>query len=321
MTTFWSLFITVITLATIAGCAALLIWCNKDLKDVPEGEALAHEYDGIREINNPLPRWWSYLFWATIAFALSYLLFYPGLGNFAGIFNWQSSAQQVLNIESARQALTNESHIDQYARELITADKIYGEVYHPLVYQANSNELLDIKTIADNPAALKIGQRLFIQNCAQCHGSDARGQVGFPNLADNAWLYSGTPEAIKASIEQGRMGNMPAWLAAFGEQGVRDISAYTLSLSGRKVNQEESARGKLNFAVCAACHGTDGKGNPAFGAPNLTDNIWLYGGSRKDVENTIRYGRQGVMPAWETILSEDKIQLVSAYVWKQSKLN
>ena len=144
---------------------------------------------------------------------------------------------------------------------------------------------------------------------------------GFPNLTDNAWLYGGEPEAIKTTIEKGRIGNMPGWLDALGEEGIRDVTAYTLSLSGRKVNLEEATRGKMKFAVCSACHGTDGKGNPAFGAPDLTDNVWLFGGSRQDVENTIRYGRQGVMPAWENILSEEKIQLLSAYVWKQSNLD
>ncbi len=321
MTTFWSLFITVITLGSIAGIAALLIWCSRDLKSVPDGEDMGHEYDGIRELNNPLPKWWKYMFWATLVFGVVYFILYPGLGNFKGLFQWQSSAQDVANLQQSRSALENMQGVDQYARELSRAEAYHGELFRQLAYQNNSNTLLDIKTIADNSDALKVGQSLFIQNCAQCHASDARGQTGFPDLTDNAWLYGGAPEAIKETIKQGRIGNMPGWLDAFGQDGVKDLAAYTLSLSGRQVNLEETMRGKSKFVVCAACHGTDGKGNPAFGAPDLTDNVWLFGGSRQDVENSIRYGRQGVMPAWENILSEDKIQLLSAYVWKQSNLD
>ncbi|MDD1791602.1 cytochrome-c oxidase, cbb3-type subunit III [Enterovibrio makurazakiensis] len=318
MTTFWSLFITVIVVGTLVGCAALIIWCGKDLKGIADGEDMGHEYDGIRELNNPLPKWWSYMFWATIVFGAVYLALYPGLGNFQGLFNWQSSAQNVKNIEQSRELMVNSEGIDQYARELSSANEIFGETFRQLAYQPGSDELLEITEIAKNPEAVKVGQRLFIQNCAQCHGSDARGQSGFPNLTDKAWLYGGEPEAIKATLLHGRVGNMPAWLDAFGEDGVKEVSAYALSLSGRKVNAEEAAKGKARFVVCAACHGTDGKGNPAFGAPDLTDNVWLFGGSRKAVEDTVRYGRQGVMPAWKDILDEDKIQLLSAYVWQLS---
>ncbi|OEE65763.1 cytochrome-c oxidase, cbb3-type subunit III [Enterovibrio norvegicus FF-33] len=316
MTTFWSLFITVIVVATLIGCAALVIWCSKDLKGIADGEDMGHEYDGIRELNNPLPKWWSYMFWATIVFGVVYLALYPGLGNYKGLFGWQSSAQNVSNIEESRELLANSQGIDQYARELNAANAVFGETFRKLAYKPGTDELLDITEIAKNPEAVKVGQRLFIQNCAQCHGSDARGQSGFPNLTDSAWLYGGEPETIKATLLHGRVGNMPAWLAAFGEDGVSEVSAYALSLSGRKVNAEEAAKGKARFVVCAACHGTDGKGNPAFGAPDLTDNIWLFGGSRKAVEDTVRYGRQGVMPAWKDILDEDKIQLLSAYVWQ-----
>ncbi|MBE1274430.1 cytochrome-c oxidase, cbb3-type subunit III [Enterovibrio baiacu] len=318
MTTFWSLFITVITLGTLAGCAALVIWCSKDLKGISDGEDMGHEYDGIRELNNPLPKWWSYMFWATIIFSLLYLALYPGLGNFKGLFGWQSSAQNISNVEDSRKQFGDDSGINQYARELAQANAIFGETYRKLAYKPGSDELLDIPEIAKNPEAVKVGQRLFIQNCAQCHGSDARGQSGFPNLTDKAWLYGGEPDTIKATILHGRVGNMPAWLDALGEDGVKEVTTYALSLSGRKVNAQEAAKGKTRFVVCAACHGTDGKGNPAFGAPDLTDNVWLFGGSRKAVQQTILYGRQGVMPAWKDILDEDKIQLLSAYVWQLS---
>lgn len=235
MTTFWSLFITVITLGTIAGCAVLLIWCGKDIKEIPDGEDMGHEYDGIRELNNPLPKWWSYMFWATIVFSLVYLALYPGLGNWQGFFNWNSSAQTVKNLDESRLALENSTGIDQYARELDSANAVFGETYRQLAYKPGSDELLEITEIAKNPEAIKVGQRLFIQNCAQCHASDARGQAGFPNLTDNDWLYGGEPMTIKATIQNGRVGNMPAWLDALGEDGVKEVAAYALSLSGRKL--------------------------------------------------------------------------------------
>ena len=176
MTTFWSLFITVITLGTIAGCAALVIWCSKDLKGVSEGEDMGHEYDGIRELNNPLPKWWKHMFWATIIFSVGYLIAFPGLGNFKGLLNWQSSAQDVKNLADSKQALTDVEVIDSYARELVKAEAVHGELFKQLAYEENSGELKAIEDIAQMTEALKVGQRLFIQNCAQCHASDARGQ-------------------------------------------------------------------------------------------------------------------------------------------------
>ncbi|OOE92825.1 MULTISPECIES: cytochrome-c oxidase, cbb3-type subunit III [unclassified Salinivibrio] len=321
MSTFWSIFVTVIVLGTIAGCAALIIWTTKDKMGVAEGDDMGHDYDGIRELNNPLPKWWSYMFWATLVFGLGYLTLYPGLGNFAGVLGWKSSYQNVSNVDESRELMAKAQeaqHINQYAMELDAADKVFGEAFRQLAYQEDGKSLRPITQIARNEEALKVGQRLFSQNCAACHGSDARGQAGFPNLTDDAWLYGGEPETIKATLLHGRKGNMPAWLDTMGEEGVQEVAAYALSLSGRKVDPQMAAKGKTRFVVCAACHGTDGKGNPAFGAPDLTDNIWLYGGSRRAVEQTIRGGRQGVMPAWEAHLGEEKIQILSAYVWRLS---
>lgn len=318
MTTFWSLWITLITISTLLGCAALLFWCLKDKMGVEEGQDMGHEYDGIREINNPLPKWWTYLFVGTFIAAATYLILYPGLGNFKGLLAWQSSDQTVRSLAESKssilQAQTNKQLI-QYAKELDDANAHFGEAFKKLAYVEGSNELRAVPTIASDPEALKVGQRLFLQNCAQCHGSDARGQKGFPNLADNAWLYGGEPQAIIRTIESGRIGQMPAWQEALGEQGVTEVVSYTLSLSGRKVNAREAQAGKKRFVVCAACHGTDGKGNPALGAPDLTDRYWLFGGSRADVTETVMNGRSGVMPAWKDILGEDKIHLVASYVW------
>ncbi|MGR5144296.1 cytochrome-c oxidase, cbb3-type subunit III [Photobacterium sp. DNB23_23_1] len=321
MTTFWSLWITIITLGTLTGIAALLIWCSKDKMGVEEGEDMGHEYDGIREINNPLPKWWSYMFWGTIIFGLLYLFLFPGLGNYKGFLGWQSSDQTVRSIEESKLAIANaqkEQRLNQYAKELDDAQARFGETFKTLAYDASGTTLLPITQIAENEEAIKVGQRLFLQNCAQCHGSDARGQLGYPNLTDNAWLYGGEAETIKTTLMEGRQGVMPGWSETLGKDGITEVTSYVLSLSGRSVNAKEAAAGKQKFVVCAACHGTDGKGNPAFGAPDLTDNTWLYGGSRRAVEATIAHGRQGVMPAWKDILGEEKVQVISAYVWNLS---
>ncbi|WEM40810.1 cytochrome-c oxidase, cbb3-type subunit III [Photobacterium sp. DA100] len=321
MTTFWSLWITIITLGTLTGIAALLIWCSKDKMGVEDGEDMGHEYDGIREINNPLPKWWSYMFWGTIIFGLLYLFLFPGLGNYKGFLGWQSSDQTVRSIEESKLAIANaqkEQRLNQYAKELDDAQTRFGETFKTLAYDGSGNTLLPITQIAESEEAIKVGQRLFLQNCAQCHGSDARGQLGYPNLTDGAWLYGGEAETIKTTIMEGRQGVMPGWIETLGKDGVTEVASYVLSMSGRSVNAKEAAAGKQKFVVCAACHGTDGKGNPAFGAPDLTDNTWLYGGSRRAVEATIAHGRQGVMPAWKDILGEEKVQVISAYVWNLS---
>ncbi|EGR4673811.1 cytochrome-c oxidase, cbb3-type subunit III [Vibrio parahaemolyticus] len=319
MTTFWSLWIIVITIGTLVGCAILLTWCAKDKMGVEEGEDMGHEYDGIRELNNPLPKWWTYLFVSTFVFAAVYLALFPGLGSFKGFLNWQSSDQTVRSLEESKEAIAQaqeNKQLNQYAKELDDADAYFGEAFRKLAH--NANGLRPVPEIAQDPEALKVGQRLFLQNCSQCHGSDARGQKGFPNLTDDAWLYGGEPAAIVTTIMHGRIGQMPAWKDALGEQGVQEVVSYTLSLSGRKVNAREAAAGKARFVVCAACHGTDGKGNPAVGAPDLTDQDWLFGDSRAAVTETVMNGRSGVMPAWKDILGEDKVQLVASYVWSLS---
>lgn len=321
MTTFWSLWITVITLGTLLGCAFLLVWCLKDKMGVEEGVDMGHEYDGIREINNPLPKWWTYLFVSTFVFAAVYLTLYPGLGNFKGVLGWQSSDQRVRSLEESKASIAaaqENKTLVQYAKELDDADTYFGEAFKRLAYKDGGSDLRPIPEIAADSDALKVGQRLFLQNCSQCHGSDARGQKGFPNLTDNAWLYGGEPDAIVTTIRHGRIGQMPAWKDALGEQGVQEVVSYALSLSGRSVNAREAEAGKARFVVCAACHGTDGKGNPAVGAPDLTDQDWLFGDSRAAVTETVSNGRSGVMPAWIDILGEDEVQLVAAYVWSLS---
>ncbi|MDO6685903.1 MULTISPECIES: cytochrome-c oxidase, cbb3-type subunit III [unclassified Agarivorans] len=320
MSTFWSVWVTVITLGSILGCYLLLRACNKNNTGVKEGESMGHEFDGIEELNNPLPKWWSYMFIITIVFSLIYLAAYPGLGNWQGFLGWKSAEQDIKSVAEGleRIAAKDPALASQYDRERKAADNRFGEVFTKIAYDS-TGEYRSVEELSVDPDAIKIGQRLFLQNCSQCHGSTARGGKGFPNLTDGDWLYGGSGEAIKASLMHGRQGQMPAWEAVLGDDGIKEVTAYVLSLSGRKVNDIDAAAGKNQFAVCAACHGADGTGSEAVGAPNLTNGIWLYGGSRRAVEDTLRYGRNGVMPAWKDILGEDKIQLISAYVYQLSK--
>ncbi|GAB3018072.1 cytochrome-c oxidase, cbb3-type subunit III [Bowmanella dokdonensis] len=314
MSSFWSIWISVISLGTILGCFLLLRWCLKNKTGVKEGDDMHHDFDGIVEINNPLPRWWTIMFYVTIVWGVIYLALYPGLGNFQGLLGWESSNQDIRSLEASREAHAQDlanGNLNEYSRSIAAAEERFGPIFEAYAKR-------DIEELARDPEALKVGQRLFLQNCSQCHGSDARGQRGFPNLTDHDWLYGGSPAEIKQTLMEGRRGAMPAWKDSLGEQGVKEVVAYALSLSGRKVDPDLAEAGQSRFAVCAACHGQDGQGNYAFGAPNLTDNIWLYGGSEQAVMETVLEGRNGVMPAWKDILGEEKVHLVTAYVYSLS---
>ncbi|WP_100657306.1 cytochrome-c oxidase, cbb3-type subunit III [Alteromonas flava] len=315
MSMFWTIWISVITLGLIFGCYLLLRWCLSNQTGVPEGESMGHEFDGIEEINNPLPKWWTILFYIVIVWGLVYLVLYPGLGSYKGLLGWTSSNQGVLTLEESKakqQAAIENNALVQYDREI----KFANERFDPIFAEYAK---VPVEELVKNEEAVKVGQRLFLQNCSQCHGSDARGQNGgFPNLTDDDWLYGGSGDKIKETLINGRQGAMPGWLAPFGEQGIKEIVAYTLSLSGREVDQSLKDAGKVRFAACAACHGMDGKGNQMLGAPNLTDNIWLYGGSERAVTETLNYGRNGMMPSFAKTLGEDKIHVVATYVYSLS---
>ena len=321
MSSFWSIWITVLSLGTLIGCYFLLRYCLTNFAGVEEGESMGHTFDGIEELNNPVPKWWSTFFLFTIIWGFGYLLMYPGLGNWQGLFGWTSSNQGILSLEESKAKSLNAKEnnlIVQYDMEMKAADAKFGPIFA-------SFAAMPIEELATEVKALKIGQRLFIQNCSQCHGSDARGTTGFPNLADKDWLYGGKPAQIKHSIMEGRNGQgMIGWETMLGgEQGVKDVAAYVISLSGRKVNTESAKSGQEKFAMCTGCHGVDGKGSAInglpLGAPNLTDNIWLYGGSQRVVEQSIRHGRAGVMPVWKDILGEQKIHVISAYIYSLSQ--
>jgi cytochrome c oxidase cbb3-type subunit 3 len=294
---FWSYYVALITIAGIAGCA-ILLWSQSRFKvkldenGKPQATT-GHVWDeDLTELNTPMPRWWMGLFWLTIIFGAVYLALYPGLGRYAGKLGWKSTGE--------------------YQQELKKADAEYG----PLFAKYAST---DLKAVAADPQARAIGERLFLTYCAQCHGSDARGNKGFPNLTDNDWLYGGSPETIKETIMNGRHGQMPSMAAALGsDKDVEAVAHYVRSLSGLTADPVKVAFGKPKFAACAACHGMDAHGNQAMGAPNLTDKTWLYGGSADTIMETIRKGRNNTMPAWGEFLGEQKVHVLAAYVWSLS---
>jgi cytochrome c oxidase cbb3-type subunit 3 len=291
---FWNWWIIGLTLANIFACWWLVRWSSKKQPgEAAVGDVTGHKWDEtLEEYNNPLPRWWLWLFYITIAFALGYLTLYPGLGKFRGVLDWTQQKQ--------------------YAEEMAQADETYGPLFAK--YAATP-----IPDLIKDPAAVRIGQRLFVNYCASCHGSDAGGGPGYPNLSDNDWLYGGAPEAIELSILDGRTAAMPAWGAILQDKGVDEVTAYVMQLSGRDADAAKAKAGKTLFETnCAACHGMDGKGNTALGAPNLTDDIWLYGGSAGAIRYTIANGRQGRMPAHREFLGEDKVHLLAAYIYSLS---
>ena len=288
---FWDIYITAISLVSIIACGVFLKM--QSVRKSVEPETSGHVWDeNIQEYNNPMPRWWAWLFYLTIVFSLGYLVLYPGLGSYKGTLGW--------------------SQVGQLEEETRAADAQFGPLYDKFARQ-------DVAAVAKSPEALAIGQKLFLNNCAQCHASDAGGSKGFPNLTDKDWLWGGTPEAIKTSITEGRMGVMPPFGPALGEQGAKDVAHYVLSLSGTAHDSIRKARGEPLFkSTCAACHGPDGKGNPQLGAPDLTDKIWLHGSGEAAILEQINKGRQNQMPAHKDLLSPAKIHLLTAYVYSLS---
>ena len=256
-------------------------------------EDTGHVWDEtLRELNNPMPRWWVWMYLLGCVFGVAYMVLYPASGFYQGLLGYSTQKAHQQEVEAAN-----------------------AEV-KPLYDKFMS---MDIKQVAVDPQAHEIGQRLFLNYCARCHGSDAGGGKGFPNLSDKDWLYGGDPETIKQTLIHGRQGGMPPWGAVLNAEQIKDVANYVRSLSGLKVDQERAARGAETFkSTCAACHGEKGTGTQAMGAPNLTDKIWLYGSSEATVIETITKGRAGQMPAHEQILTPEKIQLLAAYVWSLS---
>ena len=290
---FWDVYITLITVLSIIACAVLL-WSQNVRRDPGSAPTTGHLWDeDLAEYNNPLPGWWRWLFWLTIAFGVVYLILYPGLGSWKGTLGW--------------------SQVGQLKEETAHAEKQFGPLYERFA-------ATDLEALAKSPEALAIGQKLFLNTCAQCHASDGGGSRGFPNLTDRDWLYGGDAATIKASITEGRNGIMPPFGPALGDQGVKNVAQYVRSLSGLTADPLRVAYGKELFMQnCVACHGAEGKGNPALGAPNLTDKAWLHGSDEPLVIETITKGRNSHMPAHKGILTEAKIHLLTAYVLSLSQ--
>ncbi len=294
-----SVFIIVFTAINIVACLWLMWWtartrvaatadASKPSGDDGNGKT-GHVWDGdLEEYNNPLPRWWLGLFIGTVIFGAAYLVFYPGMGNFAGTSKWSSVG----------------SYEQQVARQRAT-------------FEARLAPLKDrsLRELAGNGNAMATAKNLFSANCAGCHGSDARGAKGFPNLTDQDWLWGGGEEQLLQTIAQGRHGMMPALGSVLGETGVNEVASYVVSLSGGKAPADWISAGQARFqTLCVACHGADGKGNPMLGAPNLTDRVWLHGGDFDTVRATITNGRDNQMPAHQDLLGDTKVKLLAAYV-------
>lgn len=290
---FWNAYVMVLVFLSIAFCVFVLVSNNKARTSGPVG---LHDHiwdETLQEYNNPLPRWWMYMFWITIIFAITYLAMYPGFGNNQGKLGWSSGGQ--------------------WEAEQKAAAEKYGPIFAKF-------RTMDLNAVAGDKEANAMGQRLFLTYCAQCHGADAKGAKGFPNLTDSDWLYGGEPETIKTTLLGGRQGMMPPFGPALGAEGTKDVANYVRSLSGLAHDSLRAQRGKDLFAQnCVACHGPEAKGTPALGAPNLTDKVWLYGSGEATIIETVTNGRTNQMPAFKEFLGEDKVHLLAAYVLSLSK--
>lgn len=288
----WSVFVAVTTIVSILACLLLLVVASRR-KVMASDNSTGHVWDhDLTELNNPLPRWWMVLFVLTIVCGGAYVYLYPGLGSHGGSLGWTSQ--------------------QQYQAEQAKAQQDMAAVYAQFTGQG-------AEALSKNPVAMGIGERLFVNNCAACHGSDARGSKGFPNLTDSDWLYGGDLDTIKETITKGRQGQMPPMAAAVGtSEDVRNVANYVLSLSGSPHNSIQAALGREKFVACAACHGPAGKGTPALGAPNLTDKIWLHGWGEDAIVAMVNNGKTNVMPAHGSRLSPEQIHVLAAYVWSLS---
>jgi len=289
---FWNLYVVVIVVGSILACVVLLIVQGK--ATFTPGKTMGHVWDEtLEEYNNPMPRWWTWMFVITVIFAFVYLALYPGLGNFKGMLGWTSAGQ--------------------HKAEVAKTDAAVKPMFDKFM-------AMDVKAVAGDKQAMEMGKRMYLTYCMQCHGADARGAKGFPNLTDGDWLYGGEPEQIKQTISDGRMGVMPPH-AQLGADAIKDLANFVRSLSGLPSDSVRAAKGKEAFASagCVGCHGAEGTGMHAVGAPNLTDKVWLYGSSEATIIETITNGRQNKMPAWKEFLGDAKVHLLSAYVYSLSQ--
>jgi len=303
MTTFWSLYITVLTVGSLIALLWLVFATRSGQSSNTTDQTMGHAFDGIEEYDNPLPKWWFLLFVGTIVFAAGYLVLYPGLGNWKGVLPGYDGGW---------------TQDKQWEREEALAKEKYGPIFP-------KSAALWVKEAPKDPKAMKMGERLFATYCAICHGSDAKGAAGFPNLTDSDWRWGGTAQDIQTTILGGRQAAMPAWGEVLGDKGVQDVAAFvTAKLDGRKLPEGVTAEnvdngGKLFATTCVACHGPEGKGNPLMGAPDLTHpGAFIYGSSYAQLQQTIRHGRQGQMPAQEQYLGKDKVHILAGYIYNIS---
>ena len=288
---FWNWYVILLVLVSIIACGVML-W-TQSLPAPSKLDTTGHVWDEtLEEYNNPLPKWWMWLFYITVIFSLVYAVLYPTLGSFPGLLGWSSSGQ--------------------WAKEMARADEQFRPLYAKYMQT-------DVQALAADKEANETGKRLYLTYCMQCHGADGRGAKGFPNLTDSDWLYGGDAEQLVQTIAAGRMGVMPPH-AQLGADTIKDLANYVRSLSGLPNDGVRAAKGKEAFtsAGCLGCHGADGKGMQAIGAPNLTDNVWLYGSSESTIVETITNGRQNKMPAWKEFLGDGKVQVLAAYVYSLS---
>jgi cytochrome c oxidase cbb3-type subunit 3 len=295
MSNFWSGWIILLTSVFLV-IQVWVLFSNRKTPRInqdPDDPTTGHEFDGISELENPMPRWWFGLYIATFIFAFGYLIAYPGMGSFKGVFGWTQVNQWEDRQEDAR------------------------EKYGAILAQYMD---FTVEELVYNEAAQQTGARLFANNCEVCHGPGGGGNYGFPNLTDGDWIWGGEPEQILATLYNGRVAAMPSWSAALGESGINEVTEYLLAFTDRSTDSAAVAAGEAKFGMfCAACHGADAKGNHLLGAPNLTDSIWLYGGTSDDIKHTLRNGRAGVMPAFDDTLTPEQIHLLAGYVYGLSR--
>jgi cytochrome c oxidase cbb3-type subunit 3 len=291
---FWDLFLVVVVLGSIGAMAAFVLQQSRGKEQGHTTETTGHVWDeDLQELNNPLPAWWRNMFYITLLFGAVYLLLYPGFGSNSMFLGW--------------------TQLEQYEREMQAAEQTYGPLFEKFRNQP-------IAELADDAEAMKMGERLYASYCTQCHGSDAGGVRGYPSLRDDDWLWGGTPERIEETILEGRQAVMPAWGPVLEDEGVAQVTQYVLALAAREHDAALAEKGKALFATnCAACHGAQGKGNPMLGSANLSNDVWLYGGSPRAIEDSVRAGRNGLMPAHEAFLGAAKVHLLAAYVYSLSR--
>jgi cytochrome c oxidase cbb3-type subunit 3 len=299
MSTGWTIFISVLVIGNLIGVMWLLLATSSKKNTESSGptidgvESTGHVWDGISELNHPLPKWWFNMFILTTIFAAIYMYLYPALGNVEGSLKWTQLNQ---------------------LEEQMQANKMDRAAYF------SQFDGMDLATMQGNENAMTTGSRLFANYCSACHGSDAKGSRGFPNLTDSDWLYGNTEAAITHSILNGRQGVMPAYEQILQASQIKEVSQYVLSLSGQQTNDALAQSGKATFDMhCAACHGMGGEGNQMLGAPTLADSTWLYGGLVRDIETTVSYGRSGKMPAQSKLLSAEEARVLAAYLLSKNK--